>query len=1645
VAVPQIFVLALLTAAQPVSAVDTAGHGESAAVASFEATFASTGSSVAACEELPLKLRGEISGLLPEPLRPRLAEAAHAFDARADEIHELRLATREARERARLAVLGVLRLVEESSAKLVADYQAGSYLGALWHAAEAAYHADRAEQEVLDTLVEYYWRLWEQTEAEEALRAAAASYYQVAEAVYPALSDTGRGDALGFFRARMGCLAARREQVFCALAKDRREFWSNLNDRAWSAVAGDFAWAAVDDLEPECGGWTVVTAAAEDPVAELAGAFLSSLLLEEEYAWLAPETTTTLDILSAMLEREEDGLASRELDALLDGALAAGLDRGTAAVLAAQPLSEGARVEIFRLRAERAELVLERKQLALEAAHRRQVSVLLGLGETLSAAWRQGVVTAGGLATADSLKGAEPSLKALAVVAITQKLLGDSLSVTITTPIQDALIEVAFKPAVGLFGGEVKTSVEKAWEQHAEQSAELARKRALLADLREHVRGSTDAAPYLEALGRGDPMASPAGRRAPTTLRALLEDADLISVTNGGLPWLFEPFCDVASQRAALLLHAAAFELEANARLAAVRVAALRGLPVDNPDLALTRASFDEIFKPGQPPPALVASSDGLLDSMPVLGDLWRVYNLPAAVTQTIDYLYGNIEDQDDYLAARVRQQQSLKTVINALETVGFDYRRLAAEWPDIHASDHLQLLDGSSEYANAYRRIRFAEGELEKRLVVARQRDPARRGLTPAGRTELTAAQSRQDLESADLAVRAAHARLAADALTGSYEAAAQQTRALEALEAQRRTLLGIEPATVDLSGVAHAFESEATRRELVVVYTGLYQSAVRDTVMSLATDALADSIVANLSGWVGRRFPGDGSVDIGEKLYEQLNPWAELFSEEGVFNTFQSGLEGAAKSSAAQVLANAQAVFSEGEIEAAIDLVYEAARDTVQNVRARPLIGTPEQVLARASDAALQEALGRKAAELEDWHRSEIEPLLRSLDQIGDDPDSDFQRELVVRQIAEREAAPRLVALREELAALAAVANDSDERRLEADDEVEEAAGRIAASVAEAEARSRARDVEDGSDPERAAARAAAAAEALSRLRSETVAVDDLKRLVDAGDPADLRRRLLGQELDIVTVRNALKRAKKNDPERAAEVDAIAREVDARRIELVQSLINDFMATSGLADKVVAIVQGGAAEGNPEYQGIFGDIDFTLFVAPGADDNDIKKKILAYFTEHAFPLATQEVRSSMDTETFVQPAGRLDAADTPYGTLIIDAAVKRKDATRFYSEGGGKWAMNNYAYSGKPLWGDAAAIRRWTRAEPREGYGLAIDMARHLGFLSDPRSTPDSLARMTTEQRVRQLDGVLKDSKYFLRLVDAYLMGHDGLGNALYNNRMQWRQDSGPDASYHAQIAKDVEALVAAGGGGERERLEAAAAAGGLDGEALAAARRSIFTADDLPMVRLLADMKQKGANPDPWALIGGDSPEAKAANATALAAWMQEMGPRILAETAAVWQREHERTLATGDEDAIRAVRTDARRIATTVAAADIYDSVGARAMLQPPARIVEVADESGRTRLVDQRLTAEEHLAELRRGIDADRRRRQRLLDEIAAKQQELQQRYPPADEMTDADRAAVQAEMKAIYDRVIVRAELEDQDNPGPWLMFWMRR
>jgi len=200
-------------------------------------------------------------------------------------IAPLQASTDDARKKMRLAVLGVLRLVEESSSQLVKDYQAGSYLSALWHAAELKHHLAQAEQETLDSSIEYYWRLWELTSAQQALRTAAAEYYQLIQGGYPVLPEASRAKALGFFHTRMDCLSQRREQVVCNLAQNRREFWKNLNDRAWTAVVGTDRSSAVSDEKPVCGVVPVAAPEGEDPVAELADAFLSSAVLEEEYAW----------------------------------------------------------------------------------------------------------------------------------------------------------------------------------------------------------------------------------------------------------------------------------------------------------------------------------------------------------------------------------------------------------------------------------------------------------------------------------------------------------------------------------------------------------------------------------------------------------------------------------------------------------------------------------------------------------------------------------------------------------------------------------------------------------------------------------------------------------------------------------------------------------------------------------------------------------------------------------------------------------------------------------------------------------------------------------------------------------------------------------------------------------------------------------------------------------------------------------------------------------------------------------------------------------------------------------------------------------------------------------------------------------------
>ena len=175
------------------------------------------------------------------------------------------------------------------------------------------------------------------------------------------------------------------------------------------------------------------------------------------------------------------------------------------------------------------------------------------------------------------------------------------------------------------------------------------------------------------------------------------------------------------------------------------------------------------------------------------------------------------------------------------------------------------------------------------------------------------------------------------------------------------------------------------------------------------------------------------------------------------------------------------------------------------------------------------------------------------------------------------------------------------------------------------------------------------------------------------------------------------------------------------------------------------------------------------------------------------------------MDAEAFVLTFARFDLTGERCATVTHHLREKRSDLMRFYTEGGVAWLMNNVAFSGKVLWQRADGPRITLVNTPRRmGYDVAVDMCRHLGFLVHPLYSKGSLQALleTDPRRAHEVLGeALGRTKYFIRLIDAYQIGHES-GNSRYNRRLARRPKDakGFDLSYYYQIYRDAKAKVAA-----------------------------------------------------------------------------------------------------------------------------------------------------------------------------------------------------------------------------------------------------
>ena len=388
------------------------------------------------------------------------------------------------------------------------------------------------------------------------------------------------------------------------------------------------------------------------------------------------------------------------------------------------------------------------------------------------------------------------------------------------------------------------------------------------------------------------------------------------------------------------------------------------------------------------------------------------------------------------------------------------------------------------------------------------------------------------------------------------------------------------------------------------------------------------------------------------------------------------------------------------------------------------------------------------------------------------------------------------------------------------------------------------------------------------------------------------------------------------------------------------------------------------------------------------------------------------------MDTEAFVQPAGRFDSSEEDIGDVIKNVVINMEGPTRFLSEGGGKWFINNMNYSGIPLWGEAPEGGQWVNMSRGEAHGLALDMTEKMSFLTDPHFHSEEIAKIKDpSEKKKTLQSVLEKTKPFLRLVDAYIISHEK-GNQIYNEergerskRARSHPDS-DDASYHWQIAVDAELLM-------------------KDPES-----KTLFKTGDLEIIEAMAKMKMKGKNPTPWDVLG-EGPEALE-KGLAMVARMETLSAEILANTAETYHQESMRIIQSGTPSERKEARADVNRRASHLRKTLEGASSGSLAMMTPKAKVdgnrVLVRNEtSHRIEILDRMKAIRALRAAVEKGEDAVRN--------LIAEQPEKD----PAGKKTSEDIGKI---IRRIYDPDTLTRQLDetgiqlaDEDTFTGWLQY----
>ncbi len=256
---------------------------------------------------------------------------------------------------------------------------------------------------------------------------------------------------------------------------------------------------------------------------------------------------------------------------------------------------------------------------------------------------------------------------------------------------------------------------------------------------------------------------------------------------------------------------------------------------------------------------------------------------------------------------------------------------------------------------------------------------------------------------------------------------------------------------------------------------------------------------------------------------------------------------------------------------------------------------------------------------------------------------------------------------------------------------------------------------------------------------------------------------------------------------------VQALADAIDQERIGRFADALGEFLRGAGAL--VRTVILNGAQAGNPEYRGLFSDLDFTVLVAPGTDHTALQQAVEAAFEKRGIPLNSKERPTSADIEAMIQDfrPGEVRTIETENDLRDwLDRLAK--DPGRYLSAGGAEWVglLNHLTARTVRLQGGTAAIDPTPDPDfvpkpallPILAHGLVLDVARS-DNLRDARSMDTATLARDTAAR----------AKFVLRAVDALIW-------AVYPDLLRARtREAAGQKGYHALIVEDARRLVEGG----------------------------------------------------------------------------------------------------------------------------------------------------------------------------------------------------------------------------------------------------